>query len=315
MKPVYGHVECRIDGSAAKPGPHGNRVTANICQRRPQKLHPMEGVFFKGASRRHYLHRRLQWPQPEVGRYQINTRRGMRWSAADAYCASINAQTSAQKPRPASVALFEGRKAIGVACELVMQNAVRARRAAAQGQCSPQLLRPPASARVIYCSNTAFPSSGQRRRAGTCRTTAMSYYYMANSPTLNNVLSSWWGKLRIVCNTSPAWWPLEHQRQPVSGFVQSHADTTQADLQLYCNPSPTRWRPQPGYSNRARPVCRLHSLLPTLPPLAVAALISPVLTFALHPTSARLPLPPRRCGGIARRAPDPAWVKHRPCKT
>ena len=66
---------------------------------------------------------------------------------------------------------------------------------------------------------------------------AMSYYYKATEPTLNNVLSSLWGKLRVgVQYVTTLGGPLSISVNQCGGFVRSHPDAPQADMQLYCNP-------------------------------------------------------------------------------
>jgi choline dehydrogenase len=66
---------------------------------------------------------------------------------------------------------------------------------------------------------------------------AMSYYYKATQPTLNNVLSSWLGKLRVGLQyVSSLSGPLSISVNQCGGFVRSHTGAARPDLQLYCNP-------------------------------------------------------------------------------
>ncbi len=66
---------------------------------------------------------------------------------------------------------------------------------------------------------------------------AMSYYYRATEPTLNNVLSSLWGKLRVGLQyVTTLGGPLAISVNQCGGFVRSHAGAPQPDMQLYCNP-------------------------------------------------------------------------------
>ena len=66
---------------------------------------------------------------------------------------------------------------------------------------------------------------------------AMSYYFKATEPTLNNVLGNRWGQLlagmRYVTTLGG---PLSISVNQCGGFVRSHAQAMQADMQLYCNP-------------------------------------------------------------------------------
>ena len=171
--------------------------------------------------------------------------RGMRWSAADAYLRPALKRPNVQLKTEARVSrvLFEGRKAIGVTYLTGdKEHTVRARRAvvlSAGAVQSPQLLQlsgvgPSGLLQQhgipVVLANGAVGGNLQDHLA-------MSYYYKATQPTLNNVLSSWWGKLRIglqyVTRLSG---PLSISVNQVGGFVRSHADATRADLQLYCNP-------------------------------------------------------------------------------
>ena len=66
---------------------------------------------------------------------------------------------------------------------------------------------------------------------------AMSYYYKATEPTLNNLLGSLWGKLRAGLQyVTTLSGPLSISVNQCGGFVRSHAGAAQADMQLYCNP-------------------------------------------------------------------------------
>jgi len=66
---------------------------------------------------------------------------------------------------------------------------------------------------------------------------AMSYYYKATQPTLNNVLGNWWGQLRVGLQyISTLGGPLSISVNQCGGFVRSHPGAERPDLQLYCNP-------------------------------------------------------------------------------
>ena len=66
---------------------------------------------------------------------------------------------------------------------------------------------------------------------------AMSYYYKASEPTLNNLLSSTWGKLCVGLQyVSTLSGPLSISVNQCGGFVRSHAGAARPDMQLYCNP-------------------------------------------------------------------------------
>ena len=82
VQPVYERFERRVDadGVVAEGGP------LFVSDVRKQ-LHPIERHFFQAAEQAGLpFTEDFNGPQPEgVGRYRINTRRGMRWSAADAF--------------------------------------------------------------------------------------------------------------------------------------------------------------------------------------------------------------------------------------
>jgi choline dehydrogenase len=66
---------------------------------------------------------------------------------------------------------------------------------------------------------------------------AMSYYYKASEPTLNNVLSTLSGKLRVGLKyVTTLAGPLSISVNQCGGFVRSEAGQERPDMQLYCNP-------------------------------------------------------------------------------
>jgi choline dehydrogenase len=66
---------------------------------------------------------------------------------------------------------------------------------------------------------------------------AMSYYYKATKPTLNNLLSPWWGKLKVgIQYVLGQKGPLSISVNQCGGFVKSSPDQAAPDMQLYCNP-------------------------------------------------------------------------------
>ena len=140
----------------------------------------MERHFYqRRRTGRPAVHRRLQRPAPEgVGRYQINTRRGMRWSAADAFLrpamrrGKVDLQTGALAER----ILFEGRKAVGVSYRQGgAVHTARARAAvvlSAGAVQSPQLLQLSGIGPASCCSAMASHRCWHRRRwVPTCKTT------------------------------------------------------------------------------------------------------------------------------------------------
>jgi choline dehydrogenase len=213
-----------------------------------RQLHPMERHFFRRPAGRTAFHRRFQRPQPEgVGRYQINTRRGMRWSGADAFLrpalrrGQVQLQTGAQWPAGA----VRGHRATGVAVPPARQvaHSARARRArGAQRRRDPEpataaALRHRARGDLLQQHGIPVLLAQEQVGANLQDHLAMSYYYKATEPTLNNVLSTWWGKLRVGLQyVTTLVRPAEHQREPVRRLRALHARAAPADMQLYCNP-------------------------------------------------------------------------------
>jgi choline dehydrogenase len=244
--PVYQQLERRVnaDGVAAAASASGGKLFVSDVRKR---LHPMEKYFFDAATQIGISTTEdFNSPHPEgVGRYQINTRHGMRWSGADAYLRpalkrrNVQLKTLARAQR----VLFEGRKAVGVVYQQGQTlHTVRARRAvvlSAGAVQSPQLLQLSGVGPGDLLQRLGIPVVLAQNNVGANLQDhlAMSYYYKATQPTLNNVLSSPWGKLMAGLQyVTTLGGPLSISVNQVGGFVKSSPDAQQADLQLYCNP-------------------------------------------------------------------------------
>ena len=240
--PVYQDFENRVDADGQSAG--GGPLYVSDVRR---QLHPMERHFYQAAEQAGLpFTEDFNGPTPEgVGRYQINTRRGMRWSAADAFLrpamrrGKIDLQTGALAER----ILFDGRKAVGVSYR--QGGAVRTARArgavvlSAGAVQSPQLLQLSGiGPGDLLQRHGITPVLGQAQVGANLQDhLAMSYYFKATEPTLNNVLSTMWGKLRVGLQyVTTLGGPLSISVNQCGGFVRSHAQATQADMQLYCNP-------------------------------------------------------------------------------
>jgi choline dehydrogenase len=242
VRPVYEKFERRVDaqGRAAQGGP---LFVSDVRQ----ELHPMADIFFEGARQMGIpFTEDFNGPQPEgVGRYHINTRHGMRWSAADAFLRPalkrphVKLQTGALVER----VLFEGNKAVGVRYQMDgVQHTARARAAvvlSAGAVQTPQLLQLSGVGPGALLQEKGIPVLLAQNNVGGHLQDhlAMSYYYKATQPTLNNVLSSLWGKLKVGLQyVTTLGGPLSISVNQAGGFVKSSPDAAQADLQLYCNP-------------------------------------------------------------------------------
>ena len=242
VRPVYERFECRVDadGVVAAGGP------LFVSDVRKQ-LHPIERHFFQAAEQAGLpFTDDFNGPQPEgVGRYRINTRRGMRWSGADAFLRPALKRGQVQLHTAAMVdkLVFEGRRAVGVSYRREgMPMGARARRAVvlcAGAIQSPQLLQLSGVGPAQLLQRHGVPVLLAQEQVGANLQDhlAMSYYYKATEPTLNNALSTPWGKLRVGLQyLTTLGGPLSISVNQCGGFVRSHAGATQADTQLYCNP-------------------------------------------------------------------------------
>jgi len=169
----------------------------------------------------------------------------MRWSAADAFLrpalrrGTVHLRTGAMVSR----VLFQGRTAVGVAYRHgSVPHTARARRAvvlSAGAIQSPQLLQLSGVGPPDLLQRHGIPVVMAQALVGANLQDhlAMSYYYQATEPTLNNVLGSFWGKVRAGLQyAGTLGGPLSISVNQCGGFVRSHARAHRADTQLYVNP-------------------------------------------------------------------------------
>ena len=307
VQPVYDGFERRVDADG-RASASGQLFVSDVRR----QLHPMEQVFFQGAAEAGLpFTEDFNGPAPEgVGRYQINTRHGMRWSAADAFLRPALRRGGVRLITGARVSrvLFEGRQATGVNyCQGGVERQARARRAvvlSAGAVQSPQLLQLSGVGPAELLQRHGIPVLHDKPTVGGNLQDhlAMSYYYKATQPTLNNVLSSWLGKLRVGLQyVTTLSGPLSISVNQCGGFVRSHPGAVRPDLQLYCNPitytlaqSDTGTQIVPdkfaGFIlcfQPCRPLSRGRVDLAS-PDVAVAPLIQP--NYLSHPEDVRLAL-------------------------
>ena len=243
VHPVYESFERRVDPDRATPRNGGALFVSDVRK----QLHPMERHFFAGAQQAGLpFTEDFNGTQPEgVGRYQINTWKGMRWSGADAFLrpALRRGQVQLHTNAMAERILFEGRRAVGVEYRRGgAAHTARARRAVVLSTGaiqSPQLLQLSGVGPAGLLRQHGIPVVLAQEQVGANLQDhlAMSYYYKATEPTLNNVLSSWWGKLRVGAQyLITLGGPLSISVNQCGGFVRSDATLARADMQLYCNP-------------------------------------------------------------------------------
>ena len=242
VRPVYERFERPVDAHGVAAA-NGALFVSDVRK----QLHPVERHFFAAAQQAGLpFTEDFNGLEPEgVGRYRINTRRGMRWSAADAFLrpALRRGRVQLHTAAMADKLLFEGRKAVGVSYRRAgVAHSARARRAvvlSAGAIQSPQLLQLSGiGPGALLQRHGLTPVLVQEQVGANLQDhLAMSYYYRASEPTLNNVLGSRWGQLLAgVQYLTTLGGPLSISVNQCGGFVRSHAPAPQADMQLYCNP-------------------------------------------------------------------------------
>mgnify|MGYP003385370310 CR=1 FL=1 len=212
-----------------------------------QQMHPLKEYFKSAASELGLnYHNHMNGADGEgFAPYQINTKSGMRCSAADAFLRPALKRHNTQLQSNAHVRriLFKGNIAVGVEYahkgQIKQVHATREVILSAGAVNSPMLLQQsgvgPLSLLqqhgIIVIHNS--PAVGQNLQDHL----AVNYKYIAKVPTLNNELRSLTGKL---------WAGMKYmllRRGPLSlsvnqngGFVRSSAELDRPDLQIYFNP-------------------------------------------------------------------------------
>ncbi|MEO7941593.1 MAG: GMC family oxidoreductase N-terminal domain-containing protein [Burkholderiaceae bacterium] len=243
VAPLYDRIERPVDADGVAAAGAGRLFVSDVRR----QLHPMERHFFAAAQQAELpFSEDFNGPSPEgVGRYRINTRRGMRWSAADAFLRPALRRKNLTLTTGALVEriVFEGRKAVGVSVrqgDTLRQLRARAAVVLSAGAIqSPQLLQVSGVGPGALLQHYGISPVLALKHVGANLQDhlAMSYTYQATEPTLNNLLSSAWGQLRVGMQyllTRKG--PLSISVNQCGGFVRSHSGAPRADLQLYCNP-------------------------------------------------------------------------------
>ncbi|MTI09674.1 GMC family oxidoreductase [Curvivirga aplysinae] len=180
-----------------------------------------------------------------IANYQLNTRKGMRWSAADAFLRPALKRKNVKLVSHARThkILFKGKRAVGIAYEKNgMMHNVKANKEvvlSAGAIHSPQILQlsgigPANNLKAlgvdVVHANEAVGGNMQDHLAS-------SFYFKATEPTLNNKLAPWWGKalagMQYVLTRRG---PLSLSVNQCGGFVRSSENVSAPDMQLYLNP-------------------------------------------------------------------------------
>lgn len=250
VEPVFRRTERRVDaqGRAAAGGP----LFVSDVER---EMHPLRRHYFAAAREMGLaVTDDFNGPHPEgVGLYQITTRHGMRWSAADAFLRPALRRTNLRLEQHALVqrVLLEGRRAVGVVFEQGGQLfTARARREvilSAGAINSPQLLQLSGVGPGALLQRLGIPVAMDLPAVGGQLQDhiAVSYFYRATEPTLNNQLYPLHGKvaaaLRYVLTRRG---PLSVGVNQCGGFVRTRAGLERPDQQLYFNPVTYSLAPQ-----------------------------------------------------------------------
>ncbi len=207
--------------------------------------HPVGRHFLDAATALGHAYNPCLTGGEGVGRYCITTFGGRRHCADDAFLAPARRRGGVDVLGQALVTtlLFEGRRARGAA--FTLRGAEHKVYCAGEvllcagAVASPQLLQLSGIGPGRALARLGIPVRADRPQvgAGLQDHLAVTYFYRARVPTLNNQLRPWWGKaaaaLRYAAGRRG---PLALGVNQFGGFVRSTPDRPRADLQLYFNP-------------------------------------------------------------------------------
>ncbi|MDH6229693.1 choline dehydrogenase [Mesorhizobium soli] len=238
----YEAIESRIGEDGTIEG-HGPLFISNVRR----EIHPSNRHYFAMAEEMGMpVTEDCNGPSPEgVTHYRITTRNGKRWSAADAFLKPALKRPNVTLVKDAMVEriVVEAHRATGVSVLLKSGRQIfKARKeviVSAGSVNSPKLLQlsgigPGALLRqmgiaVVHANDNV--GGNLQDHLG------INYYYKATEPTLNSMLSPWWGKVlqgaRYVLTRRG---PLSLSVNQCGGFVRSNEALERPDQQLYLNP-------------------------------------------------------------------------------
>ncbi len=257
--PLYKRMEDHELGAGPFHGAGGPLHVTNI----DGAVHPLTRTYLKaGQEAGLALNPDLNGETIEgVGLYQINTRDGLRMSAARAYLwparkrANLRIETEALATR----ILFEGRRAIGIAYERLgrLDEARAGREVILAGGSvnSPQLLQLSGVGPQDVLRSCGIevkhhsPAVGRNLQDHLC----FDHVYRSRLPSLNDELYPWWGKIRaglryVLARSGP----LSLSVNQGGGFFRSRPDSERPNMQLYFSPL-TYEKVPPGIRALMRP--------------------------------------------------------------
>lgn len=213
---------------------------------REREYHPMKRHVYDAARELGIDRVDLNGPRPDgIGPYAITTRRGLRWSAADAFLRPALRRPNVELRTGAAVerVLMQGRRAVGVSVLRGGRRETISCRGevvlAAGAVNSPQILQlsgigPGALLSghgIAVVEENAAVGGGLHDHLG------ISYFFRATEPTLNDVLGRWSGRIRAgLAFALRRSGPLSLSVNQIGGIVRSSPDLPRPDIQLYFNP-------------------------------------------------------------------------------
>ncbi|MHA6688382.1 GMC family oxidoreductase [Mesorhizobium sp. A556] len=250
----YDAIETRVgeDGRASGSGP---LYVTNV----KREIHPCNRHYFAMAKEMGLpVTEDCNGPDPEgVTHYRITTKGGRRWSSADAFLKpalkrqNVSLVTNAMVERidvrdgratGICVLLASGRQQFSARKEVIVSaGAVNSPKLLQMSGIGPGKLLGEMGIEIVRANDNV--GGNLQDHLG------INYYYKATEPTLNSMLSPWWGKLlqgmRYVLAKRG---PLGLSVNQCGGFVRSSPDLGRPDQQLYLNPvtyttSPSNKRP------------------------------------------------------------------------
>ncbi len=242
LEPLYRSFERRIDrdGTVRGNGPLW------VSDREPE-YHPVKR-FFYGAAKELGLpvDRDIAADKPDsIAPYHINTRGGLRCSAADAFLrpAMRRPNLSVKTDVLVERVVFEGKRAIGVD---YIEDGV-SKRATARAEVilsagavnSPKLLKLSGIGPAAELNAMGIPVVHANEGVGSHLQDhlGISYFFRATEPTMNSVLGTWPGRiaagLRFLLTRKGA---LSLSVNQIGGLVRTDPSLNRPNIQLYFNP-------------------------------------------------------------------------------
>jgi choline dehydrogenase len=242
VRPHFEQIETHVDSDGTRRG-NGPLYVTDVRDR----VHPTNRYFFDAAREVGLpVTNDFNGPSPEgVGTYAITVRGRLRCSAADAFLRPALARGHLKVLTGALVrrVLVESKRAVGVEFaqgDSVFQARVRREVIVSAGAIgSPQVLQLSGIGPGELLRRHGIPVVLANDNIGGNLQDhlAVTYYYRATEPTMNNQLAPWWGKLReglryVLTGNGP----IGISVNQCGGFVRSTPEAATPDLQLYFAP-------------------------------------------------------------------------------